>query len=103
MLFYFSGDSVIHTHTPMASQVVQLVKNLPANAGDAKMWVLTPGSGRSTKVENGKPLQYSCLENSMDRGNWWATVLGVSKRCTQLSKHSCIEIYIQIDRQTDKR
>ena len=79
MLFYFSDDSVIHTHTHMASQVAQLVKNLPANAGDAMMWVLTPGSGRSPKVENGKPLQYSCLENSMDRGAWWATAHWVIK------------------------
>ena len=52
----------------MASQVAYLVKNLPANGEDAKMWVLIPGSGRSPRVENGKPLQYSCLENSMDRG-----------------------------------
>ena len=63
----------------MASPVAHLVKNLPANGEDAKMWVLTPGSGRSPRVENGKPLQYSCLENSMDRGAWWATVSGVAK------------------------
>ena len=44
-----------------------------------------PGSGRSPGEENGYPLQYSCLENSMDRGAWWATVHGVTKSQTQLS------------------
>ena len=53
-----------------------VVKNLPANAGGTG---LIPGSGRSPGEGNGKPLQYSCLEKSMDRGAWWATVHGVSK------------------------
>ena len=44
-----------------------VVKNPPANAGDAG---LIPGSGRSPGEENGNPLQYSCLGNSMDRGSW---------------------------------
>ena len=44
-----------------------------------------PGSGRSPVEGNGTPLQYSCLENPMDRGAWWATVHGVSKSQTQLS------------------
>ena len=43
------------------------------------------GSGRSPGEGNGNPLQYSCLENSMDRGAWWATVHGVTKSWTQLS------------------
>ena len=43
---------------------------------------LTPGSGRSPGEGNGNPLQYSCLENSMDRGAWWATVRGVGKSQT---------------------
>ena len=46
------------------------IKNPPANAGDAGDMGLTPGSGRSPGVGNGNPLQYSCLENSMDRGAW---------------------------------
>ena len=46
---------------------------------------LIPGSGRSPGEKNGTPLQYSCLENSMDRGAWWATVHGVAKSQTQLS------------------
>ena len=44
-----------------------------------------PGSGISPGGRNGNPLQYSCLENSMDRGAWWATVHGVAKSRTQLS------------------
>jgi len=46
---------------------------------------LIPGSGRSSGEGNGNPLQYSCLENPMDRGAWWATVHGVTKSRTQLN------------------
>ena len=53
-----------------------MVKNLSANAGDLG---LIPGSGRSPGEGNGKPLQYSCLENPMDKGAWWTTVHGVTK------------------------
>ena len=56
-----------------------MVKHPPANAGDARDVGLIPGSGRSPEVKNGNPLQYSCLENSMDRGAWWATVHGATK------------------------
>ena len=52
------------------------------NAGDPG---LIPGLGGSPGEGNGNPLQYSCLENSMDGGAWWATVHGVTKRQTQLS------------------
>ena len=58
-----------------------VVKNPPANAGDKS---LIPGSGRSPGEANGNPLQYSCLENPMDVGAWWATVQGVAKSWTQL-------------------
>ena len=58
-----------------------VVKNLPANAGDVGS---IPVLGRSPGERNGNPLQYSCLENRMDRGAWWATVHGVAKRWTQL-------------------
>ena len=44
-----------------------------------------PGSGRFPGEENGNPLQYSCLENSMDRGAWWYTVHEIAKSWTQLS------------------
>ena len=56
-----------------------MVKNLPANVGDIKDVGSIPGSGRSPGEGNGNPLQYSCLENPMDRGAWWATVYGASK------------------------
>ena len=56
-----------------------MIKNLPANAGDESS---IPGSGRSLEEGNGNPLEYSCLENSMDRGAWWATVHGVAKSQT---------------------
>ena len=52
------------------------------NAGDLS---LIPGLGKSPGEGNGNPLQYSCLDNSMDRGAWWATVYGVAKRQTWLS------------------
>ena len=66
----------------IASQVALLVKHLPANAGDAKDAGSIPGSGRSPEVGNGNPLQYPCLDNSMDRGNWQAMVHGVAKSQT---------------------
>ena len=53
-----------------------VVKKPPANAGDAG---LIPGSGRSPGKGRGKTLKYSCLENPMDRGGWWATVHRVAK------------------------
>ena len=62
--------------------VMQLVKNLPANAGDTDS---IPGSGRPPGVGNGNPLQYSCLENPMDRGVWQATVHGITTSQTGLS------------------
>ena len=62
-----------------ASQVALVVKNPPANAGDAKDAGSIPGSGRSPGEGNGNPLQYYCLENPMDRGAWQATVHGVTK------------------------
>ena len=63
-------------------------KETASNAVDAKDTGLIPGLGRSTGVGNGNPLQYSCLENSMDRESWQATLHGVSKGQTQLSTHT---------------
>ena len=57
------------------------VENLPANAGDES---LIPGLGRSPGGGHGNPLQYTFLENPLDREAWWATVLGVTKSWTQL-------------------
>ena len=62
-----------------------VIKNLPANAGDTGEVGLIPGSGRYPGGGNGNPLQYSCLENLMDRGAWRATVHGVTKSQTQLN------------------
>ena len=63
--------------------VAQTVKNLPASSagdlGSIPVWGRSPGEG------NGYPLQYSCLENSMERGALWATVPGVAKSRTRLS------------------
>ena len=62
-------------------------KNLPGNAGDIRDVGLIPESRRSPRGGNGSPLQYSGLENPMDRGAWWATVHAVTKSRTQL-KHT---------------
>ena len=59
-----------------------VVKNLPANARDVGS---VPGSRRSPGGGNGNPLQYSCLENPMDRGDWQAIVHGITKNQTRLS------------------
>ena len=59
-----------------------MVKNLPASAGDIIDTGLIPGSGRSPGEGRGNPLQYSCLENPMYRGAWWATVHGVEQSQT---------------------
>ena len=67
-----------------ASQVALVVKNLPAKAGDLRDMGLIPGSRRSPGGEHGKPLQYSCLENPMERGAWWAIVHRVEESRTQL-------------------
>ena len=56
-----------------------MVKNLPVIAGVTGDMGLIPGLGRSFGGRNGYPLQYSCLENPMDRGAWWAIVYGVTK------------------------
>ena len=62
-----------------ASQVALVVKNPPANTGDRRTVSLIPGLGRSTGGGNDNPLQYSCLENPMDRGAWWARIHAVTK------------------------
>jgi len=64
-------------------------KESACNIGDMGLILV---SGRSPEEGNGNPLQYSCLENSMDRGAWWATVRGVTKSWTQLNnEHTCIQ------------
>ena len=63
-----------------ASQVVLVVENLPANAGDIRDSGLIPGLGRSPGGRKGSPVQYSCLGNLMDRGAWWAIVHSNAER-----------------------
>ena len=70
-----------------ASQVA-LAKNSPANAGDRRDVDLIPGLGWPPGEGNVNPLQYSCLENPMDRGAWWATVHRVTKSQTRLKQFS---------------
>ena len=70
------------TSMSLFSLVAQSVKNLPAmqkTLVPSLSWEDSPGEG------NGYPLQYSCLENSMDRGAWWATIYGVAESRTRLS------------------
>jgi len=67
-----------------ASQAALVVKNPPANARDVRDTGSIPRLGRSPGGGHGNPLQYSCLENLMDREAWWATVHRVPKSRTQL-------------------
>ena len=83
-----------------ASQVVLVVKNLPASVGDTRVAGSIPRLGRSLGGGNGNPLQYSCLENRMDRGAWLATVHGAAKSWTQLSDSQyCLEKQAWLDPQ----
>ena len=77
----FSSSSVVPLRFTMrwGSLLTQLVKNLPVKAGDTTGKSSIPGSGRSPGERNGNPLQYSCLENSMDRGAWLSIVHGIAK------------------------
>ena len=63
----------------MASQVAPVLKTLPANAGDLKDVGLIPGLGRSPGGGCDSPLQFSCLENPLERGAWWDAVHGVAR------------------------
>ena len=68
------------------------VKASAWNAGDPG---LIPGSGRSPGEGNGNPLQYSCLENPMEEGAWWATVHGVTKSQTRFSEFTSLHLLCQ--------
>ena len=61
-----------------------VVKNSPANVGDAEDTGSIPGSGQPPGVGNGNPLYYSCLENPRDRGTWWAIIYRITKSQTGL-------------------
>ena len=81
---YLTQEAKIAPHLKNLSQgyLAQMVKKLLAMQ---KTLHLIPGLGRFPKEGKDNSLQYSCLENSMDRGTWWATVRGVAKNQTQLS------------------
>ena len=69
-----------------------VVKNLPASVGDIRDKSSIPGSERSPEGEHGNPLQFSCLENAKDKGDWWAIIHRVTKSQTQLKQlrmHAC--------------
>ena len=88
-----------------ASQAAQWVENLPANAGDTGDLGLIPGSGRSPGGGHGHPLQYSCLENPMDRGAWSLQSIGSQRVrhnwsdwvCTHASLPSCLSVSLSRD------
>ena len=66
------------------------MKNPPASAGDARDVSLIPGSGRAPGRGDGNPLQYSCLENFMDRGAWPAIVQMVTE--LDMTEHTCTHV-----------
>ena len=68
-----------------------MVKNLPAKAGDSGDMDLIPGSGRSPEGGNGNSLQCSCLENSMERGAWQATVHGAAD--SDMAEHTRVRAH----------
>ena len=69
-----------------------MVENTLANAGDTRDVDLIPGLRRSPEVGNGNLFQYSCLENSMDRGAWWVTDDGVAKSQTRLGTQVKVKV-----------
>ena len=70
-----------------------MVKNLSADAGDLGDTSSIPGWGRSPGEGNGNPLQYSCLENPMDRGAWWVTVHRITKSQTLLGTFLLVSFF----------
>ena len=76
----FLDETILYEHNQrMGFPHGSVVKNPPANAGDAGYTGLIPGLGRSPGKRNGNQLQYSCRDNLMDRATWWPTVHGVAK------------------------
>ena len=81
---YYSKNKISISIQRSASQVTLVVKNIPASAGDIRDMDLIPGLGRSPEGGHGNPLQYSHLENPMDRGAWQMTIYRVTKSQTGL-------------------
>ena len=84
--FYHVGGR-IYTYT-WGFPAGAVVENPPVNAGDTGDVGSIPGMGRSPGGGSGDPLQYSCLENPLDRGAWWATFHGVAKSHTHTYTHT---------------
>ena len=74
-----------------------MLKNLPGSAGDVRDTGLIPGLGRFPGEGHGNPLQYSCPENPMDRGAWWATVHRVAKSLTRLQRLKTHMEHLQLE------
>ena len=87
------SESLRHAGVSGASQVALVVKNPPANAGGIRDLGLIPGSGRSPGGGHGNPLQYSCLENLMDREAWQATAYRVAKSDMNKATHTHTHIH----------
>ena len=87
-MFYLNRSKLSIVYSLRGFPGGSVVKNLPANVGDARDAGSIPGLGRSLREGNNNPLQYSCLENPIDRGAWPATVHGVTNSRRRLSdKH----------------
>ena len=80
----------------MLSILVPVIKNPPANAGDARDVGSIPGLVRSLGIENGNPLQYSSLENSMDRGAWQAIYSSWGCRESDMTKHTHADFFSEV-------
>ena len=93
MFSFYQKNIFTCLQTRIICIMVLLVKNSPASAGDLRDAGSIPGSGRSPAGWHGNPLQYSCLENPMDRGAWRATVHGVTKNRIQLKRLSTRPFY----------
>ena len=74
--------------------MVLVVRNPPANAGDTKDMGSIPGSGRCPRGGHGKPFQYSCLEDTMARGAWWAIVHRVAKSWIHTYTHTQTYMFV---------
>ena len=88
-------SSIFPLKARVASHVALVVKNPPTNSGDIRDTSLIPGSGRSPGEGHSNPLQYSCLENPMDRVVWWATVHSIAKSQTRLKWLSTVQLTAQ--------
>ena len=91
-----SQASVEHLYWSHASQVVVVVKNPPASAGDVRVAGSIPGLERSPGRGHGNPLQYSCLENPTDRGAWQAAVPRVTQSPAQLNDLARMHALVRI-------